>query len=232
MSGSIPFILHPSSFILPKRRVVAEHAHARRASAQLGERGVGPRVEGRGAEVEVEVILPRAPAQGAALYLEQVYPTARERLKRVVERAGAVRELEDERELVSAVGLRGRGREQEEARVVLRVVFKPGAQHLSAVDFGGAATRDGRARRVATSEDFGDAPGGVLGGRTAYVGARGEEALALRERDRVRLDRADFPLVRAGAADEKVSDGDDDLGRDVERAVEEQVVDPVDGAGE
>src|SRR5215207_1083459 len=211
---------------------MAEHAHAGGALAQLVERGRQLRVAGRGAQVEVEVILPGPAAQRAALDLDEVDAAPREGLQRVVERARAVRELEDERELVGLAFAGRLGREQDEARVVLAVVFEPFAQDVAAVDFRRATARDGGARSVAAAQDGGDAPGGVVGGDAADVGARGEETFALREGDGVRLDGLHAFGGRAGEADEEVPDGDDDLGRHVERAVEEQVVDAVDGAGE
>src|SRR4051794_24801819 len=110
---------------------MTQHAQARDAFAQFVECGRKLGVAGRGAQVEVEVVLPGLAAQGPALDLEQVYPAPREGLQGVVERAGAMRELEDERELVGLRAVRRLGREQDEARVVLAVVFQALAEDLA-----------------------------------------------------------------------------------------------------
>ena len=89
-----------------------------------------------------------------------------------------------------------------------------------------SSARSGAARRVAFQGERG------AFSEEAAVRLLGEEALALRERDRVRLDGLDLFERGAGAADEEVTDGDDDLRGDAERAVEQQVVRAVDGAGE
>ena len=119
---------------------------------------------------------------GAAFDFHHVDVAPGERLQCVMERAGFVRELKDERDFVGGGKFLGsfcRRREQEETRVIFAVVFQMLLQNHGAVKLRGALAGDGRARGVADAHDFAHAPRCIFGGNTLQSRMFDEELFAL-----------------------------------------------------
>ena len=90
---------------------------------------------------------------GPALDFEQADIALGKNVQRTLQRAGFVFEMHDERKLVGALARLRRSGEQQEARVVFAMVLQVFEQNISAVNFRGALSGDGRARRIVGGED-------------------------------------------------------------------------------
>src|SRR5207249_6705289 len=125
-----------------------------------------------------------------------------------------------------------RFRKQQEARVVLMVVFEVGGKDAAAVDRGGNVAGDGGGA--------GDAPLGqhlhaacrVVVGNLLDLWMAREEAAALGERHWVRVHLPEVLQRRPRKGDKVVYDAEVHFARDVQVAREQEVVILVDGAGQ
>src|SRR4051812_12739740 len=107
------------------------------------------------------------------------------RLKRVIERGGAVRQLEGGREVGGGVTRFRRLCEQDKARVVLRMIFQMLKQDDAAINFRRALAGDRRAGDVASLDYLCDAADRVFREERANLRVCGKKAEALGERDRM-----------------------------------------------
>ena len=131
--------------------------------------------------------------------------------------AGRVLQREDDRGLGAGARRRtGLAGQEEEPRVVLRVVFDLLEEDLAPVRLGGQARGDGGAGHGPVAQQVHHAAGGVVGRHRFEVRAAGKELPALRERHRMRSDLPDALQHRPRPRDQAMPDPELRLGHDVE----------------
>ena len=226
----------------PKRRrlgfagaIGAEQAQLNGARLELGQGAHHARVGGSSGDFEKKSIVPRCSDKGTADQAHDIDRVAGERLERVEERARQVGDGEDQGCGIGARdGFRGVGGclEQGEAGEVVGIVFDGGGKDLGAVLAGGEVAGNGGQSWVPDLHDLTDAAGSVLGHGLRDGGMGGEKILALGEGDGVRLDAAHAAKRRAGAADDAVTDAQDDFAGHGERTLVQQVIAAQHGTGE
>src|SRR5207244_13204900 len=141
--------------------------------------------------VQIETIFPRPTFDWSSFNLEQINSSPCERLKRAVARAGLMRKLDDERELVGVFGKIFVRRWQKKARVVFATVLQMLAQNHPAVFLSGAPSSNGCARKVALSDDSCDAARCIFCRNAFDLRIRSQESPALIEGDRVGFNGGD-----------------------------------------
>ena len=124
------------------------------------------------------------------------------------------------------------GDKQHEAREVVGEVFDVLLQDGPAVESGSLAAGDGGAGAVPGVDDGLHASGRIVGHLALDRRMPGEEALALRQRHRVRLDFANILERRSGDGDQTVRNRQYDFIDDAQAGFVQQVVALVDGAGQ
>src|SRR5712691_1872871 len=115
------------------RNVSSQNSSLDAPITKLAERGHDFVVIGRATQIKVEAIFPRATFHWPAFDLKQIDSAPRERLEGIVQRAGPMRECDNQRQLVCAFREICGRREQEKARVVFAAVLQMLAQNHAAI---------------------------------------------------------------------------------------------------
>src|SRR5580658_5614753 len=105
-------------------------------------------------------------------------------------------------------------------------------QDCPAIEFGSVPAGDGGDGGVTLFENFADASRRVCAGDALNFRMLHEKSEALRQRDGMRLDDADFFKPRARASDEVVDNRNGHFGNDVQRAFKQQIVGLMNGSSE
>src|SRR5579884_3407436 len=203
----------------------------------MAERAGNGRVVFAALDIDVEEILPGLPAQRTRLDFGEVEIAQGECAEAAEQRAGNIARGEYERgfpsfHAIARVQDAALSVEQEKSREVLTVVFDGAAEDARAVDGGGDSGGDGGCVAGALLHDHLDAAGGVVERHALDGGMIGEEAQALIESDRMRVDFFYFGERDTGRGDEVVDDAHIRFADDTEVELEQMIVILVYGAGE
>src|SRR5581483_5183524 len=210
-------------------RVTTQNFDARGKLGQMRQRVAHSGFRRVADEIQVEAVFPRAAHQRTRFDLRQVNVAQGEDGHRAVKRPGAVFEREDNGSLIG-LGWRhltfiiAGGREQQEAREVLLVVFDLGDQQLRPVNLSRRGARNRGGPGFAAFHNHLDAARRVVGGDGQHLRVGGEELLALAERHLMRVDAAHVFKLRSGRDDQVVNDAEVDLAPDPQVVFEQQVV--------
>jgi len=164
---------------------------------------------------------------GATFNFEQVDGVVGKRLERGKQGAGTVSEAKRNGHLTG--GGRGkffgtlRGKQEDEACEIFRIVVDVFGKDDTAIDVGGAASCNAREGFVASGEGVANATGGVFRGNAFQLWVSAKEILALGERDRMRGDGTNVREGGARTANELMFDVEDGFGNHREIAFEQKI---------
>ena len=187
-------------------------------------------------QINKKLVFPGAAVNRAAFDLEEIDAVFGERFKSGEERSGPVGEAQGEGDFACLRREPRRSlviRDQEnKASEVFRVVLDARGKNHAVVMLGGAPASNGRAGVVSAGEHFANAAGRIFRGNALQLRMSGEEAFALRKSHGMRGHGSNARERGTGDTDEMVLDEKDGFRDDGEPALQQEVVDAHDGAGE
>ena len=168
--------------------------------------------------------IPRTAPDRPRLDLRQIDIPQRKDRQRLEQRAGFVRQREDDTGLVHVVAGLTSPADQQEARDVVRVILNLGTQNLETEDLGGAFRGDRRCIRELLFLDQLRAAGRIVGRFHRHAGHAAQEPLALRQRLGMRQYPPHILQRSAGQRHQVVRDRQRHLADNGQIVFEEQVV--------